>query len=116
MFFRKQSEIPVQEIAPGFTARFIHAGHLSIGYVHIKAGSQLPEHSHVQEQVTHILEGRLELTIDGVTGVVEPGVVAVIPPMAKHSGRALTDCVALDVFHPIRDDYKRVMEATAASQ
>lgn len=116
MIFKQTSEIPTQEIAPGFTARFIHTEQLTIGYVHIKAGSRLPEHSHAQEQVTHVLEGQLELTIAGVIGVVQPGTVAVIPPNVLHSGRALTDCVALDVFTPVRDDYKRVMESPPTGQ
>lgn len=111
MFFQKTADIPTQEIAPGFTARFIHTEQLTIGYVHIKAGSVLPEHSHVHEQVTHVLEGRLELTIEGVAGVVEPGTAAVIPSGLKHSGRALTDCVALDVFTPVRNDYQQVMQS-----
>lgn len=116
MFFQKTADIPTQEIAPGFTARFIHTEQLTIGYVNIKAGSVLPEHSHVHEQVTHVLEGRLELTIDGVAGVVEPGTVAVIPSGIRHSGRALTDCLALDVFNPVRDDYKRVMQPDAVPE
>ena len=34
------------------------------------------------------------------------GEVAVIPSGAVHSGRALTQCRFLDVFHPVREDYK----------
>jgi len=35
-----------------------------------------------------------------------PGVVYVIPPQARHSGRGITDCRVLDVFSPARDDYR----------
>jgi quercetin dioxygenase-like cupin family protein len=103
-------ELPAREIAPGFEARFIHTPHLTLAYVNITAGSILPEHEHPQEQITHVLEGKLELTINGVVSVIEPGIVAVIPGNVRHSGRALTDCRALDVFHPVREDYKAIME------
>ena len=36
----------------------------------------------------------------------EPGEVAMIPPDAPRGGRALTDCRLLDVFSPVREDYR----------
>ncbi|MCH8876294.1 MAG: cupin domain-containing protein [Chloroflexi bacterium] len=53
-----------------------------------------------------VLEGEFELTVAGKSMLVRPGVVAVIPADAKHSGRAVTDCIAIDVFYPVREDYR----------
>jgi quercetin dioxygenase-like cupin family protein len=106
MPFVQTIDLASRELVPGFTARFIHTNNVTLGYVTIAAGSILPEHSHMHEQVTHVLEGKLELTIDGEKNIVEPGRVAVIPSGAKHSAVALTDCKALDVFQPVREDYK----------
>jgi quercetin dioxygenase-like cupin family protein len=53
-----------------------------------------------------VSEGEFELTVDGETEVLRPGVVAVIPSDAEHSGRALTDCRVIDIFHPVREDYR----------
>jgi len=36
--------------------------------------------------------------------VLDPGVVAVIPPNVRHSGKALTACRLIGVFHPGRED------------
>ena len=66
----------------------------------------MPEHNHPHEQVANVLDGRFELTIDGETRVLESGMVAIIPPNAVHSGRAISDCRILDVFYPIREDYR----------
>jgi len=44
------------------------------------------------------------LTVEKVTRGLESGVVAVIPPDAKHYGRAITDCLIIDIFYPIRED------------
>lgn len=94
------------ELLPGFDGKFIHTENMSLGYWSIKAGSVLIEHAHVHEQVTHILEGKFEMTINGETNIIEPGMIAVIPGGSNHSGRAISDCMALDVFQPVREDYK----------
>jgi quercetin dioxygenase-like cupin family protein len=79
---------------------------MSLAYLTIEAGAPLPEHTHPHEQVTNVIEGQLELTIAGETSVLTPGKVAVIPPNMPHSGRALTPCRAIDVFYPVREEYR----------
>ncbi len=96
----------IKTLFPGFEGRFVHAENLTIAYWDIKKGSVLPPHSHIHEQITHILSGKLELKIGQEIKVIEPGIVAVIPSNVVHSGIAITDCVALDVFTPVREDYK----------
>jgi quercetin dioxygenase-like cupin family protein len=95
-----------KELIPGFQAKLIHTDGLTVGYFRIKAGSILPEHHHVHEQISNVLDGEFEMTIDGHTQMLRPGMVAVIPSMAIHSGKAVTDCYILDVFNPVREDYK----------
>ena len=46
------------------------------------------------------------VTIDGRTERMREGSVAVVPPHAVHAGRALTRCRFIDVFHPVREDYR----------
>jgi quercetin dioxygenase-like cupin family protein len=95
-----------REIVPGFTARFVHSEHMTCSYWQVKAGAVLPEHSHPHEQVANLITGSFEMTVARETSILAPGMVAVIPPEAKHSGRALTDCYILDVFYPVRADYR----------
>lgn len=95
-----------REIVTGFTARFVHSENMTFSYWQVKAGAVLPEHSHPHEQVANLIAGKFEITVAGETRTIEPGMVAVIPSEAKHSGRALTDCYILDVFYPIREDYR----------
>ena len=47
-----------------------------------------------------------ELTVGAKTRVLEAGDVWVIPGDVAHSGKALTACRVLDVFHPVREDYR----------
>ncbi|MEL6655646.1 MAG: cupin domain-containing protein [Bacteroidota bacterium] len=104
--FHQTDEIAVNEILPGFAGRFIHTAELTVGHFQIKAGSILPEHHHPQEQISNLIAGRFEMTVNGETKVCEAGGVVTIPPNAVHSGRALTDCYIIDVFRPAREDYK----------
>lgn len=106
MPFVEIGALPSKEIVKGYHARTVHTGTMTFVYWTVEPGCSIPEHSHPHEQVAHVLSGSFQLTVDGETRVLEPGVVAVIPPNARHGGRALTACSLLDVFHPERDDYK----------
>ena len=96
----------VREIFPGIRARIVHTGRTSQSWVEIDEGAAFPEHSHPHEQTVTVLEGTLELNVDGARHVLNSGTVYVIPPDARHSGRALTACRVLDVFAPVREDYR----------
>jgi len=106
MPFIQLDQCPEKELIPGFHAKLIHTEGLSVGYFSIKAGSTLPEHHHIHEQISNVLEGEFEMTVGTITQLLKPGMVAVIPSMAVHSGKAVTDCYILDVFNPVREDYK----------
>lgn len=100
------SEIAPKSLIPGFQGRFIHTDKTTLAFWEVEEGAALPEHAHIHEQTTCVLEGRFELTIDGHTAIYEPGTLAVIPSNTVHSGRALSPCKLLDVFCPVREDYK----------
>jgi quercetin dioxygenase-like cupin family protein len=93
-------------IVAGYDAKFIHTAGMTFSYLDVKAGASLPAHSHFHEQVSHVLEGSFQLTIEGEPIVFGPGTVVVIPPNAIHAGIAITDCKILDVFNPVREDYR----------
>jgi quercetin dioxygenase-like cupin family protein len=91
------TSLDARELVPGHHGRFIHS---------IEAGAVLPEHSHPHEQIVNVLEGTYELVVAGETFVVHAGEVLVIPGDAVHSGQAHTDCRILDVFSPLREEYR----------
>lgn len=100
------SKIPQRELAKGIKGRYVHTENTTIGFIEIEKGAILPVHSHFHEQTTQIISGRLEMTIDGVTEILEPGTITIIPSDVVHSAVALTDCILTDTFYPIREDYK----------
>ena len=106
MPFISIKNLPQKEIIQGYQGRAIHTGSISLMYWTVDEGAVMPIHDHIHEQVAHVLKGRFELTVNGETKVMEPGMVAVIPPYVPHGGKAMTHCELLDVFQPERDDYK----------
>lgn len=103
MPFLNLGDIKPKEIIEGYSARIINGDKMTVVYWEVKAGSPLPEHSHPQEQISNMLDGKYELTIDGEAKIMEPGDVALIPSNVTHSGKAITDCIIIDLFHPIRE-------------
>jgi len=100
------TKLTPRTVIPGFEGRFIHSASMTFVLWEIAAGARLPEHRHVHEQVVHQLEGEFELMIGGRIFRSKPGMVTAIPPNAVHSGRAITQCRIMDVFYPLREDYR----------
>jgi quercetin dioxygenase-like cupin family protein len=99
-------DIPAREIVPGFFGKFIHGEQSTLAFWEIKKGHTLPLHHHVHEQITYIVSGELEMVIGDEKHVLTSGMTNVIPSNLPHSGFALTDCVVIDTFCPVRDDYR----------
>lgn len=103
---KRITDINPKELAPGLTGYYAHGVNMTLGLVEIKAGSNLPLHQHPHEQITYILEGQLDMMIDGKHCPLTAGMYYVIPSNVKHGAVAMTDCKVIDVFNPTRDDYK----------
>jgi len=106
-YFNLVNEKESKEVIPGFFARFLHTENVTLVFWEAKAGSTFPEHNHLHEQISTIQQGKFQLTVNGETRILEDGVTAIIPSNTKHSGIALTDCKLLDIFYPVREDYKQ---------
>jgi quercetin dioxygenase-like cupin family protein len=102
----KVEDIESRELIPGTEVRFIHSDRMTVAYWTFEPAVSLPEHSHPHDQVTNIIEGEFELTIEGKPEILTAGDYRVIPPDAVHSGRSITACRIIDVFSPVREDYR----------
>ena len=97
-------DLKPKEIMPGFHGRIIHGSDFTWVYWEIDKGSSLQEHNHVNEQLMHVIEGEFEFTINGKKKLCKKGSTFVIPSNVHHSGKAISDCVLMDVFNPKRED------------
>ena len=95
-----------REPMPGFRGRFVYTERTTIVYWDVAAGASLPEHAHPHEQVSSPLDGGFDMTVNSVTHRMTGGTVCVIESDVVHSGHAITDCRLVDVFCPVREDYR----------
>src|SRR5580704_1578659 len=105
MPFVDTAALPVIERLPGWHGRYFHSPHMTFAHYDFMHGSTIHEHFHEQEAVYEVIEGELELTIDGVTQIARPGLVGIVPANARHSVKALTDGRAIIVDFPSRHDF-----------
>jgi quercetin dioxygenase-like cupin family protein len=105
MPFVDTSNLRVTERLPGWHGCYFHSASMTFAHYDFVRGASIHEHFHPQEEVYEVIEGELELTIDGVTQVARPGVVGIVPSNARHSARALTDGRAIIVDYPVRGEF-----------
>jgi len=103
--YMRWDEVQNEDLRPGLSRRCVHGQQLTVARVLLKKGIIIPEHSHINEQVTYILDGWLRFQINGEIVDVRAGEVLCIPPNVPHSAEAMEDTIDLDVFQPVRQDW-----------
>ena len=105
MPFVDTSGLKVVERLPGWKGRYFQSANMTFAHYEFTTGSFIHEHFHPEEEVYEVIEGELEVTIDGRSHIAKPGVVAIVPANARHSVKALTDGRLIVVDHPARPDF-----------
>lgn len=106
MPFIDTGTLKVTERLPGWHGRYFHTPNMTFAHYDFVRGASIHEHFHPEEEVYMVIEGELEITIDGVSQVVRPGIVAIVPGNARHSIQARTDGRVIIVDHPARPEFQ----------
>ena len=102
MGFIETRVLPLRQPKRGWNGRFFHSEHMTFAYYDIEAGAALPAHSHENEEVWHIVQGALNMTLDGRPVRVEAGNAVVIQAGVTHAADADKECRAIVVDYPAR--------------
>lgn len=97
--------LKVSERLSGWKGRYFHTANLTFAHYEFAPGAAIHEHFHPEEEVYEVIEGELEVTIDGKSQIAKPGLVAIVPANARHSVRAITGGRLIVVDHPARPDF-----------
>lgn len=99
--------IEKEQLNPLFERQVIHSETMTVARIALKRGCLVPEHSHANEQLSMIERGALRFVLAGEEVVVAAGQVLRIPPHVPHSAEAMEDTIAVDLFSPPREDWRR---------
>tara|TARA_B100000609_G_C16867068_1_gene258113 strand:- start:125 stop:454 length:330 start_codon:yes stop_codon:yes gene_type:complete len=104
-----QESLEPKEIHPGVKVRIMHGEKIMMMLVDISPGSTVPTHTHENEQAGRVLSGSFKLVIDGKEHILKEGDHYMIPSNVPHSAHGTTsNSLALDIFSPPREDYKKL--------
>lgn len=107
MYFCDVENRPAKELAPGVKIKTFWQDKMLLSYVEFAPNAVVKLHSHPHEQSGVMLEGELEFTIGGETRVLHKGDMYIIPGGVEHTAKSFNQpAVALDIFSPVREEYK----------
>jgi quercetin dioxygenase-like cupin family protein len=104
--FSSQNQARYRELMPGIEIRTrVYGEKTLMAEYRLKQGSRLPEHSHPHEQTGYMVSGRLRLHVGDEVFDAGPGDSWCIAGNVSHWADVIEDCIAVEVFSPVREDF-----------
>lgn len=105
-YFVDKSNCSHHSIFPGVDIYTRAGREMMLSLVEFEPEAVVEAHSHPHEQVGIVVEGRARFIVGDEERILGPGDMYIIPGGVEHRVIALEERVkALDIFHPIREDY-----------
>ena len=101
------NEIPWETLNDKISRRFIYGDKLMLTQLHLKKGAVVPEHHHLNEQISYILTGSLKFWVGENCEeiIIREGESLFLPSNVSHKVLSTEDTRALDIFSPPREDW-----------
>lgn len=106
------TDLPREDVRPGVTRTAFRGDNALMVMNWLEPGMEVRPHAHPFEQLAFILQGRVRFTVGDDVVEVGAGEVLRIPPDVMHCGEPVGDetAINLDVFAPVRDDYRHLTD------
>jgi quercetin dioxygenase-like cupin family protein len=99
------SQIEREQLTALSARQVIHTEKMTVAHLYLAQGCVVPRHSHENEQLTVLQQGKLRFVVGESETILEAGSALQVPPNAPHMVEALEDSIALDLFSPPRQDW-----------
>ncbi len=100
------SKVPVKKLEDGIERQLVVGENIMICRLRFAPFVVTPAHSHPHEQMTLVMQGKVNFILGDRTCVVSAGDVLHFPPNHWHGATMLDEEVVLiDIFSPIREDF-----------
>jgi quercetin dioxygenase-like cupin family protein len=101
-------------LAAGVTAKAVFGAGAMLNLVELRPDAIVARHSHPHEQLGMILLGSMTLVVDGTPHPLKEMDGYALPGGVEHEGIAGPEgALVLDVFCPVREDYRTAARAAA---
>jgi quercetin dioxygenase-like cupin family protein len=100
--------VPAENVNPSMSRQIVWGDKLMIARIKFKDGFIVPLHSHVHEQVTQVISGKMRFWFGEnkeETMLLEPGDVIVIPSNLPHEALMIGEVEEVDTWAPPRQDW-----------
>lgn len=103
--------VELEQLSDKLTRQMISGDNATISQLVLKRGATVPRHSHINEQYSWIISGKLKFIFDDREMVLGAGEILLIPANTPHAAVAEEDTVDVDIFAPRREDWIRKDDA-----
>ena len=105
-FIVKKDQIPSVETLKGiFRKTLVYNNNIMLCHFYLKKGSEVPIHSHEQDQVGYVIRGKLQFFTPNHEFIASKGDSYLFNSNEKHGAKVLSDSEVIDIFSPFREDY-----------
>lgn len=102
-----RDDVAPVEMIPGLFRRTLAEGERAmVCEFTAEEGVFIPLHSHPHEQVGYVIAGRVEFVAADETFIAGPGHSYAIPGGVEHSARFLAPTQLVEIFSPVREEYR----------
>jgi quercetin dioxygenase-like cupin family protein len=99
-------------LADGVRARALFGDATMLNLVELDPGAIVPQHSHPHEQMGIVISGEIVMVFEGEERPCHAMAAMHIPPNVMHGAYAGPEgAVVLDVFAPIREDFRALADS-----
>lgn len=105
MFYKKDDTSYKTQLDGVHFKTLVHGSNTSLHEFKLDKGSEIPMHSHPHEQTGYLVSGRMNFKFRDRTIPVEPGDSWNIPGGEEHGVDVIENCVVIEIFSPVREEY-----------
>ena len=99
-------DVPLIDLVPGIQSHIVSGERIMLSFLTAQPNGYMHNHRHEPEQLMVVLDGALDLVIEGKRYPMEKGDVVVLPSNVEHSAYISDQgCTVIDIFSPPREDF-----------
>jgi quercetin dioxygenase-like cupin family protein len=109
MYQKKMNKLdihPIELLKGVYRRTLVYNNNLMLCHFTLEKNAEIPIHSHKEHQTGYVLKGKLRFLTEHRDFICGEGDSYIFDSNEKHGAVILEDSEVIDVFNPVREDYK----------